>query len=132
LIMDVLEFPPKLLSSSWVNFESLNGTNVLSDIFFPASLLTTLLRAERAVFIFDASFNRSPVAPVCLTHLDPAKSTMFRWATLVREPPSLDSTTENVFRRGHDMLREVFNSFSSFSDLQFGRAILVKEIPQFL
>jgi hypothetical protein len=82
-IITVFELPPRLSLNTYVNFESLNGTNPPS----PKAVIT-LPRVVRLLFIYFASSNTFPVAPVFPILSDPAKSTKFSLAPF-RDPSLL-------------------------------------------
>ena len=74
----VLELPPRAFASNLVSALSLYGTffPILPD-YTSASVEITKPKVLRDLFIFAASFKRSPVAPVFPTFSEPAKSTKF-------------------------------------------------------
>mmetsp|Transcript_151008 Transcript_151008/g.263113 ORF Transcript_151008/g.263113 Transcript_151008/m.263113 type:complete len:232 (-) Transcript_151008:491-1186(-) len=79
MIKEVLALPPRDSCSTRVSFESRYGTCVY---FLSVSALMTLPKAERDRFIFFASSNRSPEAPVLATFSLPARSTKWSFPTL--------------------------------------------------
>jgi len=81
-IMSVYELPPRLYLRSWVNLDSLYGTNLGLSPRYSVKLVITFLRTSKLLLISIDSLAWIPVVPVKLYFSEPARSTSCKRLTV--------------------------------------------------